>query len=275
MASTGLPGLRRYHALLASWEDYRARSPVLVREVDRLGHGDVSSSQALKELERLLHLADLRLSTVYPVFAVGLLWDIHVVRGLLGWRARHGSHVEGWLESMGRLEALAALATLAADHPDWCWPEVAAPGGEPLFQARALGHPLLHPDECVRNDVELGPPGKVLLVTGSNMSGKSTLLRSIGLASVLAGAGGPACAERLSLPAVRLFTSMRVQDSLEAGVSFFMAELLRLKALLDAAPPVPPSGEDDMEARGELPLLSRSHVGSWRQSLPGSSSRPS
>lgn len=238
-ASTGVPGLRRVHTLLAAWEGFPARAPRLRREVDRLGVGDQSSSAALEKLERLLHLADLRLSSIYIVFAVGFLWDVHVVRGLLAWRRTHGPHVEGWLEALGELEALAALATLAGDHPGWGWPRVDPTRTQVV--AEALGHPLLPPAACVRNDVTLGPPGTVLLVTGSNMSGKSTLLRSVGVAAVLAGAGGPVCARSLVLPPVRLFTSMRVQDSLEAGVSFFMAELLRLKALLDAAPPRPAS----------------------------------
>ncbi len=257
MASTGLPGLRRYHAVLECWEEYPAEAECLTREVERLGRGETSSSRALAQLEQLLHLADLRLSTLYVVFAVGFLWDVHVVQGLLRWRARHGSHVAGWMEAMGRLEALASLATLAADHPGWAYADVTPADSEPRFHARDLGHPLLRPDECVCNDVELGPPGTVLLVTGSNMSGKSTLLRSIGLAAVLSGAGAPVCARQLRLPAVTLFTSMRVQDSLEAGVSFFMAELLRLKALLDAAP-LPLGDPRRLEAHasdGERPLL--------------------
>ncbi|HSG48785.1 MAG TPA: hypothetical protein VLA43_13275 [Longimicrobiales bacterium] len=249
LASTGIPGLRRYHAVLERWEGYPARTALLRREVERLGQGDATSSAALAGLERLLHLADLRLSSIYPAFAVAFLWDVHVARGLLGWRRRHGAHVAGWMEALGTLEALAALGTLAGDHPEWVWPVFADSADPPRFTARELGHPLLSPAVCVRNDVELGPPGTVLLVTGSNMSGKSTLLRSVGLAAVMAGAGLPVCARALRLPPVRLFTSMRVQDSLEAGVSYFMAELLRLKALLDAASPA--AGE----APGQEPPL--------------------
>jgi DNA mismatch repair ATPase MutS len=140
------------------------------------------------------------------------------------------------MDALGTVEALSALATLASDHPDWAFPELADAGPPPQFQAAALGHPLLAEGACVRNDVEVGPPGRVLLITGSNMSGKSTLLRSVGLAVVLADAGGPVCVRSLRLPVCTLFTSMRVQDSIEAGVSFFMAELERLAALLRAAP---------------------------------------
>jgi DNA mismatch repair ATPase MutS len=108
--------------------------------------------------------------------------------------------------------------------------------------ASGIGHPLLHDDVRVVNDVEVGPPRTFLLVTGSNMSGKSTLLRSLGVNIVLAGAGAPVCATELRLPPVRLWTSVRVQDSLERGISFFMAELQRLKQIVDAARD---SGPDD------------------------------
>jgi hypothetical protein len=104
-----------------------------------------------------------------------------------------------------------------------------------LFEARALGHPLLHPRACVRNDVTVGPAGTFLFVTGSNMSGKSTLLRAIGTNAVLAAAGAPVCCEALTLPPLRVHTSMRVDDSLAEGVSLFMAELLRIKGIVEAA----------------------------------------
>jgi DNA mismatch repair ATPase MutS len=117
------------------------------------------------------------------------------------------------------------------DHPEWTLPEVRASADR--FQARQLGHPLLRNETRVANDVEIGPAGSILLVTGSNMSGKSTLLRAAGVNAVLAQAGAPACAERLVMPPLALATSMRIRDSLEDGVSFYMAELLRLKEIVD------------------------------------------
>jgi DNA mismatch repair ATPase MutS len=142
---------------------------------------------------------------------------------------------------LGAWEALSSLASLAWDHPDWCDP-VFTDGGTVRVAGTALGHPLLAPGECVRNDVVVGPPGTFLLVTGSNMSGKTTLLRAVGANVVLAGAGAPVCAASLSLPHVRVHTSMRVDDSLAQGVSLFMAELLRIRGIVEAAdaqgPPV-------------------------------------
>jgi hypothetical protein len=251
-ASSGVPGVRQYADLFARWEGWEARSPLLAEEVGHLNREGRSASDALTALGRILHLADVRLSLAHPFLAVGVLWDVHVAWALDRWRDRWGRDVPGWMEALGHIEALSALATLSADHLDWAFPEPGGGGpdgtgsGEPTvrFSARGIGHPLIPPGRCVRNDVDLGPPGSVLLITGSNMSGKSTLLRSIGLAVVLARAGGPVCARELHLPEVRLFTSMRVRDSVEEGVSFFMAELLRLKALLDAAPsPDAPTAE--------------------------------
>ena len=134
---------------------------------------------------------------------------------------------------MGELEALSALATLAHDHPAWCWPTVV--DGPASLAAEGLGHPML-PEEVLRtSDVALDPPGRFLLVTGSNMSGKSTLLRSLGLGAVMAQAGAVVCARKLTLTPLRTFTSMRIHDSITDGVSLFMAELMRLKDLVDAA----------------------------------------
>jgi DNA mismatch repair ATPase MutS len=137
------------------------------------------------------------------------------------------------MAALGELEALAALAGLAHAHPAWTFPDLDADADR--LEATALGHPLIPPAARVDNDVTLGPPGEVLLVTGSNMSGKSTLLRALGTNAVLAAAGGPACAARLRLPPLRVWTSMRIADSLERGVSHFLAELRRLQQVVRAA----------------------------------------
>jgi hypothetical protein len=172
-------------------------------------------------------------SMLYGIVQWLTLWDVQVLAGLEGWQREVGSRARAWLAALGEAEALAALAVPAHDHPDWAFPTFDPATGS--LEAQGLGHPLLPDAVRVVNDVTVGPPGTLLLVTGSNMSGKSTLLRALGVNVVLAGAGGPVCAATLRLPPVTLWTSMRVQDSLEQGVSYFMAELQRLKAVVDAA----------------------------------------
>jgi hypothetical protein len=225
---------RSYAELLALAGEADVHDPLLSRLRTTLAASDGAAVRALRRLDRLLALADMRRAGLFhfPLEAL-LLWDFHVLDLLEGWQASEGRQVRRWLELLGELETLGALAGLKHDHPGWCFPVLVE--GEPILRARGLGHPLLPPDRCVRNDVEVGPPGSFLLVTGSNMSGKSTLLRAIGVNAVLAGAGGPVCAASLSLPPLRLGTSFTVQDSLADGVSFFMAELRRLKSVVELA----------------------------------------
>ncbi len=172
-------------------------------------------------------------SMLYGLIQLLTLWDVQVLALLEGWQREVGPRARAWLAALGEAEALAALAVPAHDNPDWVFPTLDP--AAPALDARGLGHPLLPATARVVNDVIVGPPGTLLLVTGSNMSGKSTLLRALGVNIVLAQAGGPVCATALRLPPVTLWTSMRVQDSLERGVSYFMAELQRLKAVVDAA----------------------------------------
>ena len=147
------------------------------------------------------------------------------------WKQRYGSQVRSWFTALGEYEALGSLAALHHDDPAWSFPTM-VPAGKPV-QARGLGHPLLTDDSRVANDVEIGNPQCCLLVTGSNMSGKSTLLRSIGLNLSLAQMGSPVCATYWESPPLRVMTSMRVSDSLDQGVSFYFAELQRLKEIVD------------------------------------------
>ncbi len=199
------------------------------------GPDPVPAATALRRLGRRVAWAEARYSDMLHFFLqVFLLWDLHALRSLERWRERHGRRVEGWLDALGRGEAITALATLRADHPDWCIPTL-RDEGPALFEATGLRHPLLEPGRAVPNDVTVGPPGSFLFVTGSNMSGKSTLLRAIGLGTVLARAGGPVPARRCVLPSLRVHTAMRVQDSLAEGVSQYMAELQRVRRVVEAA----------------------------------------
>ncbi len=207
--------------------------PALRHLQERLGTGERGAPAMLRRLGRLTGMAIPPSSVLYVPIQALTLWDVHVLFALERWKRDGGCDTRRWLATLGEIEALAALAGLCRDNPDWTFPSI-EPEGD-TFRAALLGHPLLHDDTRVRNDVTIGPPGTFLLVTGSNMSGKSTLLRAVGVNAVLAQAGGPVCADALALPPVALWTSARVQDSLERGVSFFLAELQRLKLIVDAA----------------------------------------
>lgn len=208
-------------------------APILRRLQAVLIEDRLAAPFQLRRLHRIVLFAQPTSSMLYPVVELATLWNVHVLSVLEGWQAAVGPRARAWLAALGEVEALAALGRLAHDQPAWTFPDV-DPAAERLA-ARELGHPLLRDEVRVCNDVAVGPPGTFLLVTGSNMAGKSTLLRAIGLNAVLAQAGGPVCAAALRMPPLRLWTSMRVQDSLEQGVSYFMAELRRLKRIVDAA----------------------------------------
>src|ERR671911_1936165 len=208
-------------------------NPALRHLQERLGTGQRGAPAMLRRLGRLTGMAIPPSSVLYVPIQALTLWDVHVLFALERWKRDGGRDARRWLATLGEIEALAALAGLRRDNPDWAFPSIEREGD--TFRTAQLGHPLLRDDTRVRNDVTIGPPGTFLLVTGSNMSGKSTLLRAVGVNAVLAQAGGPVCAAALAPPPVALWTSARVQDSLERGVSFFLAELQRLKLIVDAA----------------------------------------
>jgi hypothetical protein len=237
----------RMFELMYSMPDSSSELDAVKREATGLGGGVLLR---MRQLNRIAGLARIRHEPLFKYFfylplEFMFLYDFHVLNLLETWQAKHGGYARRWFLALGKFEALCSLATLVHDHPRWTMPEIDA--AVERLQARQLGHPLLPCETCVPNDVEIGPAGSFLLVTGSNMSGKSTLLRAIGVNAVLAQAGAPVCAERLTMPPVALATSMRIRDSLEDGVSFYMAELLRLKEIVEAA--------RDGDSRNHRPLL--------------------
>jgi DNA mismatch repair ATPase MutS len=233
-AGGGQDALGRYGAIFEHAVAAPAGSARLTQLLERLSAEGQPAPACMRRLNRILGLAELRRGAAilhFPMQAL-TLWDFHVLFALERWRRASGSRVRIWLDALAELDALAQLASLRRDHPDWAVPEI-----QPVrdITAEGIGHPLIPDDRRIANDVTVGPPGTVLLITGSNMSGKSTLLRSIGLNVVLAQAGSCVCARRLVLPESDLQTCIRVQDSLERGQSYFMASLARLKGVVDAA----------------------------------------
>lgn len=229
--------MQRYRELFGLMSRLPQEQPRLAKLRDIVTDIEHGAERQLKSLQNIMDLANLRRSgifgAIYLLLQITVLWDFHVMTLLERWRVAFCKDARRWFDALGELEALASLAAAARNHPDWVFPSV--DGSIEKLEAQQLGHPLLPPESCVRNDVEVGPQGAVLLVTGSNMSGKSTLLRSLGLNSVLAHAGGPVCATEYASPPLVVATSMRIVDSLDDGVSFFMAELKRLKEIVDQA----------------------------------------
>lgn len=216
-------------------------SDLLREKKTELTTSGLSAARQMESLHQRVVLSDSRHSAPLNfILEALLLWSFHVLRRIERWQVRCGGEARRWLTALGEIEALASLAELRFDNPDWAFPETSAPetgvaGGVAKIEARELAHPLLPPSTRVANDLDLGPPGTFVLVTGSNMSGKSTLLRALGLNAVLAQAGAPVCARSLRLPPLELGTSILIEDSLEDGISFFMAELLRLREIVEAA----------------------------------------
>jgi ABC-type multidrug transport system fused ATPase/permease subunit len=233
-AGAGQRALSLYAALLEHAVAVSGESERLAALRSHVTDGARPAPACMRQLNRILGFAELRSGAGIFHFLIQVLtlWDFHVVFALDRWRMQAGRHVRGWIEAVGELDALSSLANVAFDHPSWCTPEFHL---SRELAASSLAHPLLPDDRAVANDVHVGPPGTVLVITGSNMSGKSTLLRAMGLNVVLAQAGAPACASSLRLPSCDLQASIRVQDSLELGLSYFMAALARLKAIVDAA----------------------------------------
>lgn len=199
-----------------------------------LCHGKPASAR-IAGLKKLKEILDSRDNVFVRTFGPILLWTTQTAMALEAWRAENAPLIPGWLEALSELEALSSLANYAAENPTDPFPQLLE--GRPRFHAVGLAHPLLPRERAVSNSVELGNPAALYVVSGSNMSGKSTLLRSIGLNTVLALCGAPVRAESLALTPLSLGASIRTSDSLEEGHSRFMAEILRLKQVLELPPP--------------------------------------
>ena len=249
-ASSKESALSRYGGMLALLENEKLEAPLLVGLQKRLAESGASATREMASLSRIVGFVDARNNEVFRFFiGPALMWDLWCALALEAWRERAGKAAFGWFRALAELEALASIAGFAFENPDHAFPEILT--DRAVFEAESLGHPLIDDDKRVSNDVTISGPGHALVVTGSNMSGKSTLLRAIGINAVLANAGGPVCAKALRLSRLEVATSMRVSDSLEEGTSRFYAELKKLKLVLDLARTV----KKDPEERTLLFLL--------------------
>lgn len=225
--------LERLGLLLKHVEEENFQAPLLVALQKKLVKKDQKASQQVKALARIAVLINLRNSVVYHFINALIFWDLYTIRAMDQWKSRYGLFLEQWFEVIGQFEALSSIAALAHDNPHWVFPKVSE--GGPSFSATDLGHPLINEAARISNNVSLPQPGTIHIITGSNMSGKSTLLRTVGINLVLAYAGAPVCASNMHCSIMSIYTSMRIQDNLEQNISSFYAELKRIKLVIEAA----------------------------------------
>jgi hypothetical protein len=191
-------------------------------------------SRRVARLAALVDLLDARRNQIFAIISAPLLWTTQLALAVEAWRRAYGPAVGRWLAAVGEIEALGSLASYSYEHPELPFPTVLEDGQGPLLDAEGLGHPLIPARTRVSNDVALGGAHpRLLIVSGSNMSGKSTLLRTVGANVVLALAGGPVCARRLTLSRLALGATLRIHDSLQEGRSRFYAEITRLRQIVD------------------------------------------
>jgi hypothetical protein len=208
-------------------------SPRLAALREQVAGATTSPVAAVRRLRRLVDLLDAQRNPLFIPIAIVTLWPVQIAFAIEAWRRRHGADVARWLEMLADLEALVAVGTYTAEHPDDALPVLVDRG--PLLEGEGLGHPLIPATRCVRNDIRLGEACALLIVSGSNMSGKSTWLRTVGVNVVLAQMGAAVRARSLRLSPLAVGASIRTLDSLADGTSRFQAEIIRLRQLVDLA----------------------------------------
>jgi hypothetical protein len=226
-------GIKVYEAMLIRIEKARFESPLLIELKKRLVNKQgLTASKQVNKLSKLVDSISNRYNFFYMIFDILTLWDYQCMIALEEWKGLSGVYLKQWLETIGDLEALSSLAVLGYDNAKWAVPELT---DKPLvYTASGMGHPLLG-KKGVRNNLVFEQSTRVLLITGSNMSGKSTLLRTAGINLVLAYSGAVVCAESFCCSMLEVFTCMRISDNLEKSISSFYAELLRIKLIVQAA----------------------------------------
>lgn len=224
--------LNHYAQLIDHVEQHNFTSPKLHGLQQKLKNDGQNAVRSLKQLSSIIHQLNARFNIFAILLNITVLWDLQWVYRLEKWKVNLKDRLPVWFEVLEEFDAMMSLSTLYYNHPDWKLPDI-QPNKE-VFEGVQLGHPMLPRKNRIDNDLHLPHKGHIKLITGSNMAGKSTFLRSVGMNIVLAMIGAPVCAERLQLPLLRVHTSMRTQDALHESTSSFYAELKRLKTIIDA-----------------------------------------
>ncbi len=233
-----LKDLQLLSSLLARLEREDFESPrLLALKTDLFSH-HLAGSKAIGRLRTIVEYINALENPIMRVLNVPLLYGVQVAYAAEAWRSAHGAAVRSWLRTIGEAEALLSLSAYSYEHPADPFPEFVE--GPPCFNATALGHPLIPTAKCVRNNISVCGETRVLLISGSNMSGKSTLMRAVGINTVLAMAGAPVRAQHLQLTPLQIGASILINDSLQEGSSRFYAEITRLRHICDLAEQHPP-----------------------------------
>lgn len=227
-----LKSLNGYARLIALAKTEDWKSAGMLELMERFNLNGQSPVQALQQLSKELDRLDLRNNQfLYVLLEGSIFFQLQEIVRIERWKVRYGQYISEWLETVGELDALCSLGTFAYNHPQYTYPELTE---KPFcFLATQMGHPLMPVSQCVKNDATIPSRPFFLIITGANMAGKSTYLRTIGVNYLLACVGAPVCCEKLKLHPNQLITSLRTSDSLSDNESYFFAELKRLKRIID------------------------------------------
>jgi hypothetical protein len=226
--------------VLARLEREPFTDPNLLALQTDLREGAAPASKLIAKLRRILNWREASLNMLFWPISFIAVWNLHFACAIERWRLSHGASVKRWIDAVGRLEALCSIASYSYEHPRDPFPTILDHGS--VFEGKSLGHPLLPESRCVRNDAVLDSSQRLMILSGSNMSGKSVYLRTVGVNAVLALTGAPVRAESLTISPLAIGSTLNVHDAIQDGVSRFYAEIKRIRLLMD-------------EAKGSIPLL--------------------
>ncbi len=236
--------LSTYAGLLRLMEKQPAQAALLKEIKLQIGREKRKASHSISQLNKLMDELDQRNNVFMYVILNGLFfWELRQIMRIEAWKEQYAAELPGWLDAIGQMDALNSLATFAYNHPDYVYPAICQEKTDATthksspspfrLRAQALGHPLMNRDRCVRNDIDMAKRPFFIIITGANMAGKSTYLRTVGINYLLACIGAPVCARQMEICPARLITSLRTSDSLNDNESYFFAELKRLKLIID------------------------------------------
>lgn len=213
-------------------EKQEMHSPILQQLKAELTSQNQTASQAVRQLSKLMNALDQRSNLLMSTILNGLIfWELRQVMRIEQWKDTHANDLPRWIETIGEIDAYCSLATFAYNHPEYIYPKICSQSFH--LQAKGLGHPLMDRNKCVRNGIDIDKRPFFIIITGANMAGKSTYLRTVGVNYLLACIGAPVWAEQMEIYPARLVTSLRTSDSLTDNESYFFAELKRLKLIID------------------------------------------